>query len=116
MIEAIRWLTAGLGVYLALGVLFALVFVTRGVGAVDPAARGGWGGWGGWGFRVLIMPGTALLWPVLAKKWADTRPTTPVPLSDPPTDDGSAATARLKTTSEATTVVESGPPERGGRA
>ncbi len=85
MIEVIGWLTVGLGVYLALGLAFALVFVTRGVGAVDAAAREA-----GWGFRVLIVPGTALLWPALAKMWTEARATRAVPLADLPTDDGTA--------------------------
>ena len=53
------------GVYLGLGLLFALAFVTRGVSKVDPAARGATTG-----FRVLIVPGVAALWPLLAWRWA----------------------------------------------
>jgi hypothetical protein len=59
------WLVRGIGIYLALGVLFAVPFVVRGVGRVDPAAIGA-----GWGFRLLILPGVAALWPVLARRWA----------------------------------------------
>jgi hypothetical protein len=54
-----------LGVYLALGLVFAVVFVTAGVGRVDPAARQGT-----WGFRVLIIPGVAVLWPLLLRRWS----------------------------------------------
>jgi hypothetical protein len=50
--------------YAALGVLFALAFVTRGVGRVDSAARGA-----PLLFRLLILPGAALLWPVMASLW-----------------------------------------------
>lgn len=49
--------------YLALGVLFAIPFVTRWAGRLDPAAASGT-----WGFRVLIVPGTILLWPLLAAR------------------------------------------------
>jgi hypothetical protein len=49
------------GVYLAIGLAFALLFVVRWVGRVDPAARSGT-----IGFRLLIIPGSALLWPLLA--------------------------------------------------
>ena len=49
------------GVYLAIGLAFALLFVFRWVGRVDPAARGGT-----LGFRLLIIPGSAVLWPILA--------------------------------------------------
>lgn len=50
--------------YAAIGVLFALVFVTIGVTKVDAAARGS-----GVLFRVLIVPGCAALWPVLLVRW-----------------------------------------------
>ncbi len=59
-----NWLVILLGVYAALGLIFALAFVTRGVGRVDPAAREGT-----WGFRLLILPGTVALWPLLARRW-----------------------------------------------
>jgi hypothetical protein len=49
------------GVYLAIGLTFALVFVLRWAGRVDPAAQHGT-----LGFRLLILPGSALLWPFLA--------------------------------------------------
>jgi hypothetical protein len=53
------------GLYLACGVIFALPFVVLGVGRIDPHAIHG-----SWGFRVLIWPGTVLLWPLLAKRLA----------------------------------------------
>lgn len=53
------------GTYLTLGLLFAVPFVLRGVQRIDPAARAGT-----WGFRILIVPGVTLLWPLLARRWA----------------------------------------------
>ena len=53
-----------LSAYLACGLLFGLAFVTAGVGRVDAAARGTSAG-----FRLLILPGTAALWPFLAVRW-----------------------------------------------
>jgi hypothetical protein len=53
------------GGYALAGVVFALAFVTVGVARLDPAARGT-----SWSFRVLILPGSAALWPLLAVKWA----------------------------------------------
>ena len=50
--------------YLACGLLFGLAFVTAGVGRVDAAARGTSAA-----FRLLILPGTATLWPFLAARW-----------------------------------------------
>lgn len=50
--------------YAALGLTFAAAFVTVGVSRLDPAARGT-----SWRFRALILPGSALLWPLLLTKW-----------------------------------------------
>lgn len=55
-----RWILEGLGVYLALGVVFSVPFAFGLVGRVSPAARGA-----GWGFRLMILPGCAAVWPVL---------------------------------------------------
>lgn len=66
MIESLATaLVAAVGLYLAIGIVFALAFVTRGAGRIDPAAREG-----SWGFRLVILPGTAALWPLLARRWA----------------------------------------------
>lgn len=59
-----RALVAVLGVYAALGVVFGVAFVTLGVHRVDPAARGA-----AWTFRLLLLPGAAALWPLLARRW-----------------------------------------------
>jgi hypothetical protein len=48
------------GVYLAIGVVFALWFVTAGVGRLDAAARGA-----APLFRLFIFPGSAALWPAI---------------------------------------------------
>ena len=52
------------GLYLLCGGIFAVPFVIIGVGRIDAHAAHG-----SWGFRVLILPGTMLLWPLLAKRW-----------------------------------------------
>jgi len=58
-------LVSALGIYLGAGALFALVFVFGGgLGRVDPTARAGT-----LGFRLLILPGVAALWPLLAWRW-----------------------------------------------
>jgi len=49
-----------LEIYLGLGLVFALWFALSGARRLDPAA-----GRGTWGFRVLLVPGAALLWPLL---------------------------------------------------
>ena len=53
-----------LGVYLVCGLVFALPFALFGVGKIDPHAAHG-----SWGFRLLIIPGTMALWPLLLKRW-----------------------------------------------
>ena len=50
--------------YLVLGLVFALVFVTRGVAAIDPAARGM-----PRLARLPIVPGAVALWPLMLWKW-----------------------------------------------
>jgi len=63
--EAIaRAVLAVAGGYLAVGVVFAVAFAVRGVDRIDSSAQGA-----GWGFRVLIVPGSAALWPWLAARW-----------------------------------------------
>lgn len=53
-----------LGAYLGVGLLVAVPFVLFGAGRVDPAAAGGT-----WGFRLLIIPGVAIFWPLLIRRW-----------------------------------------------
>ena len=58
----------GLTIYLALGLVFSLFFLTMGVGMVDKVAKGS-----GIGFRLVILPGVVLLWPYLLPKWLKAR-------------------------------------------
>jgi len=57
-----------LGAYTALGLVFAVPFVSAGIQLLDPAARGS-----GIGFRLLILPGAAAFWPMLLLRWARAR-------------------------------------------
>jgi hypothetical protein len=50
--------------YLACGLSFAVPFILVGVKRIDQRALHG-----SWGFRLLIIPGTVALWPVLLKRW-----------------------------------------------
>ena len=63
--SAAGWIVAGLGVYAALGLAFAVPFVLRGVDRVDRVAKAS-----GWGFRLVILPGAAALWPLLLARLA----------------------------------------------
>jgi len=57
-------LVDALGVYVALGLVFAVGFALRGAARIDPDARGAT-----WGFKLLIVPGSAALWPLLLVRW-----------------------------------------------
>ena len=50
--------------YLVAGFLFAVPFVIKGVLQIDEGAKGS-----GWGFRLIIIPGTMIFWPLLLSKW-----------------------------------------------
>ena len=68
MTEQLAGLIVGVaGIYALIGFVFAIPFVLRGAGKIDPNAIEG-----SWGFRVLIFPGTVALWPLLALRWART--------------------------------------------
>ncbi len=58
------WMVAGLGLYLLIGLVVALLLVVRGVQTIDPAARDG-----SLGFRLAIFPGCMALWPLLLRRW-----------------------------------------------
>jgi len=71
-VESIAQLVVdALGLYLALGLLFAVPFVARGVGKVDPDAAEG-----SWGFRVMVFPGVVALWPLMLRRWRAGAPPT----------------------------------------
>ncbi len=70
--NAAELILIALGVYAAAGLVFALWFVTVGVGRLDPVARGGT-----WGFRALILPASVALWPAILFRIASHRPPSP---------------------------------------
>jgi hypothetical protein len=51
-------------IYLLLGVLFVLPFLTKGLTKVDEGAHGGT-----IGFKIIIVPGVIVFWPMLLNKW-----------------------------------------------
>ena len=53
--------------YFGFGLLFGLVFVFSGVHRVDSLTRHS-----GAGFRLLILPGSVLFWPLLLKRYLRT--------------------------------------------
>jgi hypothetical protein len=51
-------------IYGCCGIVFAIAFQAKGINKVDEGAHGS-----SWGFRVIIIPGLIVLWPLLLKKW-----------------------------------------------
>lgn len=51
-------------IYLLIGFVFAILFVIWGVTKIDESASGS-----SIGFRLIIIPGSAVFWPFLLKKW-----------------------------------------------
>lgn len=59
-----QWVLMLVMAYGAMGLVFGLVFISFGVTGVDPAARAS-----RWTFRLLILPGVVMLWPLMAARW-----------------------------------------------
>ncbi|MBK8979927.1 MAG: hypothetical protein IPM29_28855 [Planctomycetes bacterium] len=57
-------LLLAVAVYLALGLAFAVPFVIAGAARIDPAARAATVG-----FRLAIVAGVAVFWPLLLRRW-----------------------------------------------
>jgi hypothetical protein len=58
------WIVGLAGVYLGIGVVFAVPFLVKGIGKIDPVAAEGTVG-----FKIIIFPGVMALWPLLARRW-----------------------------------------------
>jgi hypothetical protein len=65
MVESILILVL---IYLLLGVLFVIPFLIKGLTKVDKGAHGG-----SIGFKIIIIPGVIVFWPVLLRKWMKKR-------------------------------------------
>lgn len=59
-----RGMVAVAAAYAAIGLVFAVAFAAKGVRIVDPVADEST-----FGFRMLLLPGAALLWPWLLRRW-----------------------------------------------
>ena len=51
-------------VYLLLGVVFVIPFLMNGLNKIDEGAHGST-----IGFKIIIIPGVIVFWPVLLKRW-----------------------------------------------
>ena len=49
--------------YIGIGLVFGVFFAMRGAAILDPVAKGA-----PIGFRLLVLPGSAALWPILLSK------------------------------------------------
>ena len=67
IIDIAMWIV---GIYFLCGLLFAIPFIIKGVKVIDPDGAHGTK----WGFRVIIIPGTVVFWPVLFRKWLKAKP------------------------------------------
>jgi hypothetical protein len=72
-IDRAQWMAGALGSALGgyglFGLVFALAFVARGAARIDPAAQDM-----PLPARLLLIPGAALLWPLMLAKWLRHRP------------------------------------------
>ena len=62
-------LLIAIGLYTAVGFVFGCVFAFAGAKTIDPGAAAG-----SWGFKLLIIPGCAVFWPYLLKRWISKSP------------------------------------------
>jgi hypothetical protein len=51
-------------IYLTCGFVFMIPFIIKGVDVIDEGAHGS-----SIGFRIIIIPGTIVFWPLLLRKW-----------------------------------------------
>jgi hypothetical protein len=68
MVLIVEIILIAVALYLVAGIVFAIFFVSRGVTQIDEGAKGS-----GLVFRILIIPGSAVFWPILLKKWLTIR-------------------------------------------
>lgn len=53
-----------IAVYLLLGLIFSVVFIIKGIHKIDDTAAST-----GLGFKLILIPGITVFWPVLLNKW-----------------------------------------------
>lgn len=72
MIAVANWVVGIIGIYVGLGVAFAIPFLLKGLHKIDPAAREGT-----WGFKIAILPGVIAFWPLMGLRWLRNPPKLP---------------------------------------
>ncbi|NEQ48321.1 MAG: hypothetical protein F6K00_34235 [Leptolyngbya sp. SIOISBB] len=63
-IALVEWMIKAIRAYVFAGLIFTIPFLICGIQRVDPDAKG-------WniGFRLVIIPGLCVFWPLLAVRW-----------------------------------------------
>ena len=59
-LQIATWIVGAARIYLAVGLAFAIVCSAWLLPRLNPSARGG-----SWAFRLVVLPGLSLLWPML---------------------------------------------------
>ena len=54
-----------LALYFAIGIVFGIFFILKGLAIVDPDAANV-----SWGLRLLLLPGSIAFWIILWRKWS----------------------------------------------
>lgn len=64
MEEVVSTLLLVVGIYLGAGFIFILMFIKSGLRKIDEGAIDT-----SWKFKLLIIPGLLVFWPIFLKKW-----------------------------------------------
>jgi len=68
LINVVSLILIIIGVYLLVGLVFCVALLIIGLPDMDPSTRKS-----GFGFKLIIVPGILVFWPILWKKWKDSR-------------------------------------------
>lgn len=64
-VETAEWIVNLAAAYIVIGLLFCGPFLIRGIGRIDRHAESS-----GLAVRLILLPGTMALWPLLLNRWA----------------------------------------------
>jgi len=64
LITIVSFFLIAIAVYLFAGIVFTIFFQAKGLSKIDEGVHGS-----SWGFRIIIIPGCIIFWPVLLEKW-----------------------------------------------
>jgi hypothetical protein len=64
----LRFFLTAIAAYLFAGIVFTIFFQAKGLSKIDEGVQGS-----SWGFRIIIIPGCIVFWPLLLKKWGKSK-------------------------------------------